>query len=93
MTLFPCLSQKSKVLSGLTLNKVVYFFSILLMSSKAHKFMVWLLCISLCHSVYIDVLNPHKAVPSPPAVLYLSISTEGNSHVSPTSINGGHSLG
>lgn len=30
MTLFPCLSQKSKVLSGLTLNKVVYFFSILL---------------------------------------------------------------
>lgn len=56
MTLFPCLSQKSKVLSGLTLNKVVYFFSILLMSSKAHKFMVWLLCISLCHSVYIDVL-------------------------------------
>ena len=33
---------------------------------------------------------PHKAVPSPPAALYLSMSTGGNSQVSTTSTRGGH---
>lgn len=34
--------------------------------------------------------TPHKAVPSPPAALYFSTSTGGNSQVSKTSTKGGH---
>ena len=33
---------------------------------------------------------PHNAVPSPPAALYFSTNTGGNSQVSNTSTKGGH---
>ena len=42
------------------------------------------------HALRISGNIPHKAVPSPPAALYLSISTGGNSQVSTTSTKGGH---
>lgn len=42
------------------------------------------------HALRISGNTPHRAVPSPPAALYLSISTGGNSQVSITSTKGGH---
>lgn len=45
------------------------------------------------HARRISGNTPHNAVPSPPAALYLSMSTGGSSQVSNTSTNGGHCNG
>lgn len=45
------------------------------------------------HALRISGNIPHNEFPSPPAALYLSISTRGNSQVSTTSTKGGHCNG